>query len=199
MRARVALVVLALALGWPESVRAADEAAPLPSRDVRWYVSDAVLVDVGSLPRASPGLALGGGVQRGGLGASVVASGLLAQDDRASHTPIALYDLVGTVCALAPLGRVVDLGGCGGGGAGLLRVSRSLRRGAGDIRLAPRPEGVATARLDLHLGRALVLSLDGGAVVAPWRPTLVVDDLGTSIRPAWLGFRGSLGLHLRLW
>jgi hypothetical protein len=94
---------------------------------------------------------------------------------------VGLFDLLATICALAPLGARFDLGACGGIGAGLLRTTL-------------RPEGVALTRFDVMLVPGLLLSLDAGAVIDPLR-----TDPGAGSRSSLFAFRGSLGVLVRLW
>ena len=166
-------------------------AAPLPSKDIRWSLALGGAADVGSLPRASPGAVLGFDVRRGALGFHVAASGFLPQSTTGTPaTPAAsvgLFDVLGTICALAPLGSRFDLGACGGLGAGLLRADS----GAGS---AARPEGIAITRFDMVLVPGLLLTLDAGTVLDPLR-----TRVGDVHRSSLFAFRGSLGVLVRLW
>ena len=107
------------------SSAAADEAAPLPAKDVRWSATLGGVVDVGSLPRASTGLALGFDVRRGALAARGLTSVFAPVRESGTGASVGLLDLMGMVCALAPVSAWFDAGACGGGGAGLLRAERS--------------------------------------------------------------------------
>ena len=197
MRTRAApavLVTLSLALALAQialatPARAADPAAaPLPSRDVRWSLALGGAVDVGSLPRATPGAVLGLDVRRGALGFHVEASGFLPQSTSgAPAASIVLLDLTGTICALAPLGSRFDLGACGGLGAGLLRADSGVGSSA-------RPEGVALTRFDMVVVPGLLLTLDAGTVLDPLR-----TRVGDVYRSSLFTFRGSLGVLVRLW
>jgi hypothetical protein len=168
----------------------ADEAAPLPSKDIRWSVAVRGAVDAGSMPRAAPGIALGFDVRRGALGLRIDASAFVAQVDRRSDVSVGLFDAMATICALAPIGDFLDVGACGGGGAGLLR--------AGSVDVF-RPQGLAIARADLVLVRGLLLAtLDAGTVVDPLRTELSLGA-GDPYRASSFSFRSSLGLLFRLW
>ena len=158
-------------------------AAPLPSRDIRWSVALGGAADVGALPHPSPGAVLGFDVRRGALGFHLAASGFVPQVENGQH--VGLFDLVGTVCALAPIGSRFDVGACGGLGAGLLRAADSV---------AARPEGVAITRFDVVLVPGLLLSLEAGTVIGPLR-----TSAGEASRSALFSFRGSLGVLVRLW
>ena len=103
----------------------ADEAAPLPAKDVRWSATLGGGADVGSLPRASTGLALGFDVRRGALAARGLTSFFAPVMESATGASVALLDVMAMVCALAPVSAWLDAGACGGGGAGLLRAERS--------------------------------------------------------------------------
>jgi hypothetical protein len=179
-------------------------AGPLPSRDTRWSLTLGGAVDVGSLPRASPGLALGFDVRRGALAASVVASAFLAQDDRGSRASVALYDATAMICALAPVGLRLDIGACGGLGAGLLRaVPPASDAVAADAESRLRPQGLATTRTDVALLLpSLYLSLEAGVVVDPLRTRLPFAGRAASEAPhraSLVAFRGLLSVVLRLW
>ena len=168
-------------------------AAPLPSKDIRWSLALGGAVDVGSLPRASPGAVLGFDVRRGALGFHAAASAFLPQTERASGTSgasgvsVGLFDVLASICALAPIGSRFDLGACGGLGAGLLRADS----GAGS---SARPEGLAITRFDIVLVPGLLLSLDAGTVIDPLR-----TRVGDVYRSSLFAFRGSLGVLVRLW
>ena len=163
-------------------------AAPLPSRDIRWSLALGGAVDVGSLPRATPGAVLGFDVRRGALGFHAEASVFLPQST--SGVPavsIGLLDLTATICALAPLGSRFDLGACGGLGAGLLRADSGVGSSA-------RPEGVALTRFDMVVVPGLLLTLDAGTMLDPLR-----TRVGDAYRSSLFTFRGSLGVLVRLW
>jgi hypothetical protein len=163
-------------------------AAPLPSRDIRWSLALGGAVDAGSLRRATPGAVLGFDVRRGALGFHAAASAFLPQSTSGSPgASVGLFDIVGTICALAPLGSRFDLGACGGLGAGLLHTDS----GAGS---AARLEGVALARFDMVLVPGLLLTLDAGTVLDPLR-----TRVGEVHRSSLFTFRGSLGVLVRLW
>jgi len=186
----VPLALFALALvALTRPAHAADPvAAPLPSKDIRWSIALGGAVDVGSLPRAAPGAVLGFDVRRGALGFHAAASAFLPQSaSGVSDVSVGLFDVLGTICALAPLGSRFDLGACGGLGAGLLRADS----GAGS---AARPEGLAITRFDVVLVPGLLLSLDAGTVVDPLR-----TRVGDVYRSSLFAFRGSLGVLVRLW
>jgi hypothetical protein len=184
--------------GGGEPGSAPEAAHPLPSRDVRWSLAAGGAVDVGSLPRAAPGLALGLDVRRGGLGAAVLFSGYLPQEDRASAAEVGLFDATALVCLLVPTPVRLDAGACAGGSAGLLYGAASAGEAQG--RFALRPEGTAVARVDFTLVRkALVLSLDPGLVFDPLRPSLVLSPSGDAFRPASFAFRGLVTLDVRVW
>jgi hypothetical protein len=185
-----ATLVALLALASGRRAHAADPdpiAAPLPSRDIRWSVALGGAVDAGGLPRPSPGVALGFDVRRGALGFHLAASGFLPQRERSDPSErVGLFDLLGTVCALVPLGPRFDLGPCGGLGAGLLTARGSS--------VTARPEGVAVTRFDVVLVPGLLLSLEAGTVIDPLR-----TSAGDASRSALFSFRGSLGVLVRLW
>ena len=190
MRSWIALVVL-LALDARARPACAEEAAPLPSRDTRWYAIDAAVIDTGSLPRTSPGLSLGLDVRRGGLGAHAVASAFSPQVDHATGASIAMYDAMTMICAIGPVGRFY-LGACGGGGVGLLHASA---RGESDV--AFRPQVVAITRLDFEVDKVLLFAADVGAVLDPLRSRLDVG--GATYRASLVSLRASLGVHVRFW
>jgi hypothetical protein len=186
--APLALSALALVALTKPAHAANPVAAPLPSKDIRWSLALGGAVDVGSLPRASPGAVLGFDVRRGALGFHASASAFLPQSTSGGpDVSIGLFDVLGTICALAPIGSRFDLGACGGLGAGLLRADS----GAGS---AARPEGLAITRFDIVLVPGLQLSLDAGTVVDPLR-----TRLGDVYRSSLFAFRGSLGVLVRLW
>lgn len=179
-----ASITLATLLAFAPPASAADPvAAPLPSKDIRWSVALGGAVDVGGLPHPSPGAALGFDVRRGALGFHLAASAFLPQTERSFR--VGLFDLLATVCALAPIGSRFDLGACGGIGAGLLRAEASA---------TVRPEGVAVTRFDVVLVPGLLLSLEAGTVVDPLR-----TSAGEASRSSLFSFRGSLGVLVRLW
>jgi hypothetical protein len=192
MRRRCALAAMLVTLAHvalAAPARAADPAAaPLPSKDIRWSLALGGAADVGSLPRAAPGAVVGFDVRRGALGFHVAASAFLPQST--SGVPavsVGLFDVTGTICALAPLGSRFDLGACGGLGAGLLR-------GGSGADSSARPEGVALMRFDMVLVPGLLLTVDGGTVLDPLR-----TRVGDVHRSSLFTFRGSLGVLVRLW
>ena len=172
----------------------ADEAAPLPSKDIRWYATLGPAVDTGSLPRTSPGMALGFDVRRGGLAARAAASAFLPQVDRASGASVALFDVMPLLCAMGPLSSRFDVGACAGAGAGLLRAS--VRD---ESAIVFRPQATALARLDLLLGAGFVVSADAGTILDPLRSPLRLAGVDDAYRPSLFSFRASLGLHVQLW
>lgn len=178
--------------------RAADEAAPLPSHDIRGSATLGGAVDIGALPRPSPGVALGFDVRRGALGAHLAASAFLGQHDRASGTSLALFDALASICALAPVGSRLDVGACGGLGAGLLRAELDATS-AVSTRL--RPEGLATSRVDVALTPVLYLSLEAGVVLDPLRTVspLPSSPSQEAHRTSLFSFRGAVSLQVRLW
>lgn len=181
---------LATLLAFARPAHAADPdpiAAPLPSRDIRWSVALGGAADAGGLPRPSPGVVLGFDVRRGALGFHLAASAFVPQVEHGQH--VGLFDLLGTVCALAPIGSRFDLGACGGLGAGLLRAR------APDS-VTARPEGVAVTRFDVVLVPGLLLSLEAGTVIDPLRTSAGEGAVSSS---SLFSFRGSLGLLVRLW
>ena len=176
----------------------ADEAAPLPAKDVRWSATLGGAADVGSLPRASTGLALGFDVRRGALAARGLTSVFAPQTERSAGASVALLDVMAMVCALAPVTAWFDAGACGGGGGGLLRAERS----GGDTPSSGtslRLEGLATARFDLVLSNAWSLSLETGTVLDPLRTSLPLAGAVDSARASLFAFRGGLGIHVRVW
>jgi len=176
----------------------ADEAAPLPAKDVRWSATMGGAVDAGSLPQASTGLALGFDVRRGALAARTLTSVFVPQTEQTSGASVALLDLVTMVCALAPVSAWFDAGACGGGGLGLVRAAQSA--GAQESSgVALRLEGVATARFDLVLSHAWSFSLETGTVLDPLRTTVPLAGVGDAGRASLLAFRGVLGIYLRVW
>ncbi len=178
------LVATLLAFARPAHAAGPDPvAAPLPSRDIRWSVALGGAADAGGLPHPAAGVVLGFDVRRGALGFRLAASGFVPQVEHGQH--VGLFDLVGTVCALAPIGSRFDVGACGGLGAGLLRAADSV---------AARPEGVAITRFDVVLVPGLLLSLEAGTVIGPLR-----TSAGEASRSALFSFRGSLGVLVRLW
>jgi hypothetical protein len=204
-RASIAAVAFTTLLAFTRPAFAADAAgaaepaglaaAPLPSKDIRSSLELGGAVDVGSLPRASPGIVLGFDVRRGALGFHAAASAFLPQSERRSGASsassagasVGLFDVLASICALAPLGSRFDLGACGGLGAGLLRA---------DSGAAPalRPEGLAITRFDIVLVPGLLLTLDAGTAIDPLRTAV-----GDASRSALFSFRGSLGILVRLW
>ena len=179
-----ASVTLAALLASARPAHADDPfAAPLPSRDIRWSLALGGAVDVGALPHPAPGAALGFDVRRGALGFHLAASGFLPQTEQGFR--VGLFDLLGSICALAPIGSRFDLGACGGIGAGVLRAAASA---------TVRPEGVGVTRFDVVLVPGLLLSLEAGTVVDPLR-----TSAGEASRSSLFSFRGSLGALVRLW
>ena len=168
------------------------EAAPLPSKDVRWSATLAPAIDVGSLPRPAPGLALGFDVRRGALAARLRGSGYLAQSTPANSS-VALFDIMALVCALAPIGASIDFGACGGGGVGLLRAIAPE-----DAASSLRPQGAAELRLDLFPGHVVFVSTEVGAVVDFVRPPVRLAGF-EPYRPLAVAFRGTIGIHVRFW
>lgn len=196
-------LALSLALVRPEQAHAdvpppTDLAAPLPSHDIRWSGTVGAAVDVGSLPRAAPGLALGFDVRRGALGLRVVTSAFGAQRDHASGMSIAAFDTLIMICALAPIGSSVDLGACGGGGLGLLRAEGAASAPADSV-IRFRPEGIATTRFDVSLFPALWVSLEAGVTVDPLRTRLPLAGDAEAHRASLVAFRSTLSLYLRVW
>ena len=186
MRPTWTWATLAALLAFGRPAHAADPdplAAPLPSRDIRWSVALGGAVDAGGLPSPSPGVVLGFDVRRGALGFHLAASGFVPQVEHGQH--VGLFDLLGTVCALAPIGSRFDLGACGGLGAGLFRAADSV---------TPRPEGVAVTRFDVVLVPGLLLSVEAGTVIDPLR-----TSAGEASRSSLFAFRSSLGVLVRLW
>ncbi|MDB5216225.1 MAG: hypothetical protein JWO86_4152 [Myxococcaceae bacterium] len=178
--ASIASATSAMLLAFAAPAAAADPvAAPLPSKDVRWSLALGGAVDVGALPHPAPGVALGFDVRRGALGFHAVTSAFLPQAEQ--NVSVGLFDLLSTICALAPLGARFDLGACGGIGAGVQRNT-------------VRPEGVALTRFDVTLVPGLLLSLDAGTVIDPLRTAA-----GAASRSSLFAFRGSLGVLVRLW
>ena len=169
------------------------DAGPLPSNDVRWSATLAPAIDIGSLPRPAPGLALGFDVRRGALAARLRGSGYLAQRTVGGGF-VSLFDATALVCALAPIGATIDFGACGGAGIGFLYVSP----GGVASSLTTRPQGAAELRLDLFPGRKVFLSTEVGAIVDPLRPQLRPTGF-ESYRPAAVAFRGTIGIHVRFW
>jgi hypothetical protein len=189
------VLLLSLALARSAS---ADEAAPLPAKDVRWAATLGAAADAGSLPRPSTGLALGFDVRRGALAARGVTSVFVPRVEPATGASVALLDVMAMVCALAPVSSWLDAGACGGGGLGLLRAARSdgAPPSAGtSLRL----EGVATARFDFVLSSAWALSLETGTVLDPLRTTLPLVGAGDAGRSSLFAFRGVLGILVRVW
>ena len=175
----------------------ADDAAPLPAKDVRWSATLGGAADVGSLPRASTGLALGFDVRRGALAARGLTSIFAPRTEPSTGASVALLDVMAVVCALAPVTVWFDAGACGGGGGGLLRAeSGGGTRGEGTtLRL----EGLATARFDVVLSHAWSLSLETGTVLDPLRTSLPLAGAFESARASLFAFRGTLGVHVRVW
>jgi len=175
----------------PTSATPTVEAAPLPSKDVRWSATFAPAIDVGSLPRPAPGLALGFDVRRGALAARLRGSGYLAQ--RTPDFSVALFDVMALVCALAPIGASIDFGACGGGGVGLLRAVAPE-----DAASSLRPQGAAELRLDLFPGHVVFVSTEVGAVVDFVRPPVRLAGF-EPYRPLAVAFRATIGIHVRFW
>jgi hypothetical protein len=176
---------------------AANVAAPLPSRDVRWSATLGGAVDAGSLPRAAPGLALGFDVRRGALSARVAGAAFLPQLDRSSGASVALFDVMAMVCALAPIGSRFDVGMCGGAGIGLLRAV-AAPSAPPDSSLGVRPQGEAISRLDVTLLPGLLVSLEAGVVIDPLRSPMPLTA-SDAYRSSLFSFRGALALHVRFW
>lgn len=193
--ALVSVAILSVTLA---SRASADEAAPLPAKDVRWSATLGGGADVGSLPRASTGLALGFDVRRGALAARGLTSVFAPVTEPATGSSVALVDVMAMVCALAPVSAWLDAGACGGGGAGLLRAERSGAR-LPTSGVALRLEGVATARFDLVLSDAWSISLETGTVLDPLRTTVPLAAAGDAGRASLFAFRGTLGLSIRVW
>lgn len=196
-RVRVALVLsLSMTLA---RVASAEEAAPLPAKDLRWSATLGGTADVGSLPRASTGLAMGFDVRRGALAARGVTSIFAPQREPGSGASVALVDLMSMVCALAPVRAWFDAGACGGGGLGLLRAAEVPGGPSSSSGASLRLQGLATARFDLVLSPAWSFSLETGAVVDPLRTALPVAGASDAARASLLAFRGVLGIYLRVW
>jgi hypothetical protein len=176
----------------------ADPAAPLPAKDIRWAATLGGAADVGSMPRASAGLALGFDVRRGALAARAISSVFAPQIEHTTGASVALFDLMAMVCALAPVSSWLDAGACGGGGFGLLRAG-PLPGAVGAAGLALRPEGLGTARFDFVLSNAFVISLETGTVLDPLRTMLPIAGAGDAGRSSLLSFRGVLGIYVRVW
>jgi len=190
-------VVLSLALGLTSNAFA-DEAAPLPAKDVRWSATLGGAADVGSLPRASTGLAAGFDVRRGALAARALTSVFVPRTESETGASVALVDVMAMICALAPVSSWFDAGACGGAGLGLLRATRpgAVSESSG---VSLRPEGVATARFDLVLSSTWAVSLETGTVLDPLRTSLPLAGAGDVARASLFAFRGVLGIHLRVW
>ncbi len=188
-RSSVALAFVIL-VAFTTAAHAADPvAAPLPSKDIRWSLALGGAADAGSLPHAAPGVGLGFDVRRGALGFHLAASAFLPQSlgvASSSGASLGLFDVLGTVCALAPIGSRFDVGACGGLGAGLLRLDSGAA--------FPRPEGLATTRFDVTVVPGFLLTLEAGTVIDPLRTTV-----GEIYRAPLFAFRGSLGMLVRLW
>lgn len=176
----------------------ADEAAPLPVKDVRWSATMGGAVDVGSLPRASTGLALGFDVRRGALAARTTTSVFVPQTPHVTGATVGLLDFMAMICALAPVSAWFDAGACGGGGFGVLHAvaKGDLPESAG---VSLRLEGVATARFDLVLSNAWSLSLETGTVLDPLRTRVPLSAAEDGSRSSLFAFRGVFGIHLRVW
>jgi hypothetical protein len=188
----VSLFLVMLARG-----ASADEAAPLPAKDVRWSATLGGAADVGSLPRASTGLAFGFDARRGALAARGLTSVFAPVTESRTGATVALLDVMAMVCALAPVSRWFDAGACGGGGVGLLHAARSARSPSSGVGF--RLEGLATARFDLVLSNVWSLSLESGTVLDPLRTTLPLVGAGDAGRASLVAFRGVLGIYLRVW
>ena len=184
-----------------EPPRAEPDAAPAAARSSRWSVSLAAAVDAASLPHTTPGLGLGIHFGRGLFGLGLTTSAFLPQTERAAGTPavqttVALVDVLVTGCALAPLGRRLEAGGCVGGGLGLLH-GQSASVSAPAANLGARPEGVLLGRVELPLFDPLRLHLEAGALGDPIRSPFRVAGIGDVYRPPPVAFRGALGLDVR--
>jgi hypothetical protein len=159
-------------------------------------------VDVGTLPRPSPGLTLGLDVRRGGLGARASVSGFRPQTESASGASVGLFDIMAMICALVPLGSRLDAGACLGGGVGLLRGVPPPTEEAGRL-IALRLQGLAGARLDVALvPKTLFLSLEPGAIVDPFRTSplpAALPAVGNGYRSSLVSFRSAVALDLRVW
>ena len=180
------------------SSASADEAAPLPPKDVRWSATLGGAADVGSLPRASTGLALGFDVRRGALAARGLTSVFAPVRESVTGASVGLLDVMAMVCALAPISAWFDAGACGGGGGGLLRAERhggATPSSGTSLRL----EGLATARFDLVLSDAWSVSLETGTVLDPLRTSRPLAGAFEGGRASLFAFRGALGIHVRVW
>lgn len=198
-RAARALLVstAALALSLPRPARA-EEAAPLPPKDMRWSATLGGAADVGSLPRPSTGLAIGFDVRRGGLAARGVTSVFSPRTESTTGASVALLDMLAMICALAPLRPWFDAGACGGAGIGFVHAVRSP--GASEAAgTSLRLEGLATARFDFVLSEVWAISLETGTVLDPLRTTVPLVGAGEAGRSSLFAFRGALGLSLRVW
>jgi len=181
-------------------------AAPLPSRDTRWQALFGAALDAGSLPQVAPGITTGVDIRRGGLAARAVAAAFFPQADhgdagRTGALSIALFDVMTTVCALAPIGGHA-IGACGGTGLGIAHASRRASGGAdgsGGTDATLRLLGTAQLRGDLALSRAIVIAVDAGVFADPLRTRLQLDGAPDSYRPPLFAFRASTALHVRFW
>ncbi|MDB4935389.1 MAG: hypothetical protein JWP87_2361 [Labilithrix sp.] len=166
------------------------EAGPLPSKDIRWSLVLAGGTDVGTLPRATPKLALGFDVRRGALAFRLEGTALLPQQDHPSAASVASFDTMGMICALLPVATILDAGACGGIGAGMLRS---------DAATMFRPQGLGVVRVDFVLFPGFLLSADAGALLDPMRTEVALGAPGETHRASLVAFRGSLGAIVRLW
>lgn len=133
--------------------REAPSAPPAAVPTSRWSVSLATAVDAASLPRATPGVALGVQLGRGLFRFGVTTSGFLPRTEHAAGPPqvqttVALVDALITGCALVPVLRRLEVGGCVGGGLGLLHgQSASILEAQRSAGLDPAVEAGLFARL----------------------------------------------------
>lgn len=182
-------------------VEPARAAPPGALRRWRWSASLAAALDAASLPRATPGLALGVHLGRGLFGLGLTTSAFLPQTEHGTGTPavqttVALVDVLVAGCVLAPLGRGLEAGGCLGGGFGVLH-GRSASVTTPDANLGVRPEGLLLGRVEVPLFTHLRLHLEAGALADPIRSPFRVAGIGDVYRPPPVAFRGALGLDVR--
>jgi hypothetical protein len=168
-----------------------------PTSTTRWSASLASAVDGGSLPRLSPGLAVGAQARRGAGALAVSVSGFLPETERADGDPpvqttVALLEALVLGCALTPLHRRVDAGACLGAGLGFMHGrSESIEHPRANVGI--RPEGALLARIEWTLpfvpsGGAL-LRIEGGAIVDPIRRPFQVAGIGDVFRPSAVALR----------
>ncbi len=157
-------------------------------------------LDTATLPSPSAGIELGAGGRRGVAFAGVALRAFLPSasrvDDGRVQATIGAFEGVVNGCALASLGTSAELGGCLGGGVGLLYGSSA---GVVNPRSAFgwRPQGEVSGRAGFAVSPSVWLRAESGLVVDPLQSPFRIENVGDVHRPGVVTFRGSLGVEVR--